>query len=141
MPVYSNEVETLIDDLGLSERVYVAPYITDEDLPKVYNGAEFFVFPSFYEGFGMPAIEAMACGTPVLVSNIDALTEVTAGVAEVVDPYSVDSMTTGMKHLLNAEYRASLSVRGQARAHVFTWTESVKDITEIFRFVAHSVDK
>jgi len=141
MPDYSDEVEKLIHDLGLSELVYIAPFITDEDLPKVYNAADFFVFPSFYEGFGMPAVEAMACGTPVLISNIAALTEVTAGFAEIVDPHSPAAIAFGMKKLLNPEYKRGLSEQGLERAKVFTWAGSARSIADIFRSLAASLDK
>ncbi|HUO56397.1 MAG TPA: glycosyltransferase family 1 protein [Candidatus Paceibacterota bacterium] len=136
MPDYSDEVERLIHELGLSTRVFIAPYIETEDLPKVYNAADFFVFPSLYEGFGMPAAEAMACGTPVLVSNIAALTEVTNGAAEVVDPQSVDSIARGMTHMLDAAYRQELSRKGIVQAATFTWSKSGESIADIFRSIA-----
>ncbi len=140
MPDYSDEVERLIAELGLSDRVYVAPYIEEADLPKVYNASDFFIFPSFYEGFGMPAAEAMACGTPVVVSDTPALVEITGRAAEIVDPHEADSIARGMTRMLDGSHRDALAQKGIERAAIFTWKASGKDITDIFRRVA-ALDK
>lgn len=133
LPEYSQKVDMLIEDLGLSNRVFVAPFIPDEDMPLVYAGASFFVFPSFYEGFGMPAVEAMACGTPVLVSDRGSIPEVVGDAGEIVDPYDIDVIARGMTHILDSGHAKELAARGLARARFFTWQKTADDLAAIFR--------
>ena len=77
-------------------------------MPKVYSGAEMLVFPSLYEGFGLPAIEAMGCGIPTVLSDLDVLKEVSDGSAELVDPYNVKSIENGIRNILqNKDIRKS----------------------------------
>jgi glycosyltransferase involved in cell wall biosynthesis len=92
------------------------------------------VFPSLSEGFGLPVIEAMACGTPVVTSNICSLPEVAGGDALLVDPCSVESIASAMLKLATDDaLAASLSVRGQERAARFTWAETARRTAEIYR--------
>jgi glycosyltransferase involved in cell wall biosynthesis len=113
MPDYSDQVDAKIVELGLKERISVAPIITDEDMPLVYQAAEYMVFSTFYEGFGLPVIEAMACGCPVVISDIPALVEVAHGAAHIVDPYSVASIQEGMAKISkDAAYRNDLIKKG-----------------------------
>lgn len=136
MPDYSRQVDALIAELELGERVIVAPFIPDEDMPLVYAGAAFFVFPSLYEGFGMPAVEAMACGTPVLVSDRGSLPEITAGATEVVDPYDIGSIAQGMERMFDPAHADDLAARGVERASFFTWQKAAEQLAEIFRALA-----
>lgn len=103
MPDYSAEVDRAIDRLGLRDRVVVAPYVDDAAMPAVYAHASGMLFPSLYEGFGLPVIEAMAMRTPVLISSIDALTEVAGGLAEIVDPYDPQAIAAGITRLLEPD--------------------------------------
>lgn len=133
MPAYSDQVVAKIRAHKLEHNVYVAPFIEDADLPKVYAGAEYMVFPSLYEGFGLPVIEAMACGTPVLISNIDALVEISGGyAARVVDPYAVPSIQEGMRALCLGSHDPILVEKGTTHAQSFTWQKHGERIAALF---------
>lgn len=101
MPDYSAEVDALIKECNLEDKIIVTPFIADEDMPSIYAHAECMIFPSLYEGFGLPVIEAMAMRTPVVISDIDALLEVSGGFAEVVNPYNTDSIAKGILQTLD----------------------------------------
>ncbi|HUQ88498.1 MAG TPA: glycosyltransferase family 1 protein [Vicinamibacterales bacterium] len=108
-----------------------------ETLAAFYRLARAFVFPSLYEGFGLPPLEAMACGTPVVTSNVSSLPEVAGGAALLVDPYDVDSIANGIVVAVTDEtVRADLITRGRERARSFSWTQSVRKIHEIYLEVA-----
>jgi len=97
-------------------------YVRRDDLPYLYSGADVFAYPSLYEGFGLPVLEAMACGTPVLTSRTSALPEVAGDCAVLVDPTNVGEIADGLWHLLdNQQDRARLAAHGIERARSFTW--------------------
>lgn len=109
-------------------------YVDQEDSPLLMCGAVAFVFPSLYEGFGMPPLEAMACGTPVIASAVTALPEVVKDAGILVDPRSVKEICTAMKELLeNEAYRKELGVLGMRRAQKYTWQKSAEMLMEIYR--------
>jgi glycosyltransferase involved in cell wall biosynthesis len=104
-------------------------FVPEHTLAALYRLASVFAFPSLYEGFGLPPLEAMACGTPVLTSSISSLPEVVGDAALLVDPYSVEDIAAGLRRLLDDEaLRADLVTRGRARAGDFSWERSVKAI-------------
>jgi glycosyltransferase involved in cell wall biosynthesis len=106
-------------------RVIQTGYLDHADLPLVYAGAELFVYPSLYEGFGLPVLEAMASGTAVVCSNTTALPEVAGNAASLVDPYDVNGLAQAMHDLLqNAAARTQLAAAGVARAKLFSWDHS-----------------
>jgi glycosyltransferase involved in cell wall biosynthesis len=108
-----------------------------ETLAAFYRLARAFVFPSLYEGFGLPPLEAMACGAPVVTSNVSSLPEVAGGAALLVDPYDADSIADGITVAVNDEtVRADLIRKGKERARSFSWTQSVRRIHEIYMEVA-----
>lgn len=124
----------IVKELQIEEDVIFTGYIDPEDAPILMKGALAFLFPSIYEGFGMPPLEAMACGTPVLVSNVASLPEVVGDAAVLVDPLSVDSIREGIASLLhNEKLRYELSQKGIERAQTFTWEKSVEVINEVFQ--------
>ena len=95
------------------------------------------MFPSLYEGFGLPPLEAMACGTPVLTSNVSSLPEVVDNAALLIDPYDPDSIADGMEQILSDDtMRNDLIRRGRARAGSFSWEASVTRVLAIYRQVA-----
>lgn len=111
--------------LGIGQQVRFTGYVPDADVPALLSGALAFVFPSLYEGFGMPVLEAMACGAPVLAANTSSLPEVAGDAALLVNPEDVAAITAGMARLLNdVALRADLRARGLARAAQFTWQRS-----------------
>jgi glycosyltransferase involved in cell wall biosynthesis len=106
----------------LENRVICAVNISEEELPAYYRGAVGFVFPSLYEGFGLPPLEAMACGTPVLTSNATSLPEVVGDAAILVDPYDVQAIANGMEQLVeDRERRKTMIQAGLLQARKFTW--------------------
>jgi glycosyltransferase involved in cell wall biosynthesis len=112
----------LIDRLGVESKVHVLGHVGDEALRGLYAGAELFALTSLHESFGMPALEAMACGAPVLASRVYSLPEICGDAAEFVDPYSVDDIAEGLRRILDEPGRAAeLRRRGFAQAARFTW--------------------
>jgi glycosyltransferase involved in cell wall biosynthesis len=117
----------------LHKHVRFLGYLPDETLVILYRLAAVFVFPSLYEGFGLPPLEAMASGTPVVTSNLSSLPEVAGGAAELVDPYDVDSIVHGMRRVLcDPALAAEMSRKGLARAREFSWEQSVSKTREVY---------
>ncbi len=111
------------------ERVLVTGFVADEDLPALYRQAALFVFPSLYEGFGLPVLEAMACGTPVVCSNVSSLPEVAGDAAVLVSPHDVEALAAGMERVLSdARLRHEMIERGKARAALFTWERAAEQL-------------
>ena len=109
-------------------------YISDEDLVKVYNKATCFIYPSFYEGFGLPPLEAMACGTPVICSNVSSIPEVGEDAVLYCDPYSIDDIKDKLELLLKDEnLQKELSQKGQNQAQKFTWEKSANEHIKLFQ--------
>jgi glycosyltransferase involved in cell wall biosynthesis len=132
----SRELYTHVDRLGLSRVVHFTGYVPPEDLPLIYNAAEFFVFVSIYEGFGLPVVEAMACGTPVITSNTSSLDEIASGAALTVDPYQVEALSAALVTMAkDAELRRELSRRGALRAREFSWARTAKEVLALYRRV------
>lgn len=120
-------------------RVIFVDYVHDDDLPALYNMATVFAYPSLYEGFGLPAAEALACGTPTLVSNDGALAEVVGAAALRVDAYSVESIAAGLARLLtDKELRRRLSEEGPMQVARFTWEAAAQTVLEVYGRVAVS---
>lgn len=118
-------------------RIHLTGYLADDDLPIVYNGAVGLVFPSLYEGFGLPALEALACGTPVLTSDTTSLPEVVDEAALTVDPLDTAAIAAGMVRLVSDEgLRAELRERGLDRARQFTWRRAAERTLAVLEDVA-----
>ncbi len=111
--------------------------VPDQDLPALYAGALAFCYPSLYEGFGLPILESMACGTPVLTSDRGAMKEVAGDAALLVDPESVDALHAGLRTLIDdSALRRDLRAKGLARAAGFTWERTARRMWEIYREAA-----
>ena len=116
-----------IRDLDLEGRLVFPGYIPQDDLPAVYSRATAFIYPSLYEGFGLPVLEAMACGTPVITSNVSSMPEVAGDAGMLVPPQDVEALAGAIQRLLgDAELRQDLSRRGMARAREFTWRRAAE---------------
>lgn len=124
---------TFVDNgTGYCAKVKFTGYINDEDLPLLYSGAELFVFPSLYEGFGLPPLEAMACGVPVVCSNAASLPEVVGDAALLVEAADIESLAGRIYELLNnGELRENLRDKGLKRASMFDWEITSQKIAEI----------
>ncbi len=122
----------------LDKHVRFLGFQPQETLAAFYRLARAFVFPSLYEGFGLPPLEAMACGTPVVTSNVSSLPEVAGGAALLVDPYDAEAIAGGIVSAVTDEaVRHDLIAKGLARAHDFSWKQSVAKIHEIYMEVAN----
>jgi glycosyltransferase involved in cell wall biosynthesis len=123
-----------VEELGLGPRVDFLGYVPEEDLPHLYRGARAFVYPSFYEGFGIPVIEAMAAGAPVVTSNVSSLPEVAGDAALLVPPGDVREIRTAVSRLLgDPDLGARLRARGVERARRFTWERCAEGVLEVYR--------
>jgi glycosyltransferase involved in cell wall biosynthesis len=120
--------------LGLADRVLFLGEIPDADLPALYNGAQAFVFPSLYEGFGLPVLEAMACGVPVVCSNTSSMPEIVGDAAIILDPQDVDAWVATLTEVLNREaLRAEMRRKGQERAKMFSWEETARNTWHVYQ--------
>ncbi len=119
-------------------RIHLTGYLADADLPIVYNGAAALTFPSLHEGFGLPALEALACGTPVLTSNTSALPEVVGDAALTIDPLDTAAITAGLQRLTaDQTLRDTLRERGLARARHYTWQRAAERTLAVLEEVGH----
>lgn len=135
-------VDAALRRLGLADAVHFTGYVADADLPAIYSGAELFVFPSLYEGFGLPPLEAMACGTPVVTSDAASLPEVVGNAALLVDPLDVGSIAAAIDRLLShPALAADLRSRGLARARRFTWERAARETIAVYEHVLRGADR
>jgi glycosyltransferase involved in cell wall biosynthesis len=122
-----------VTELGLTDRVLFPGFIAEAELPEWYRAAKFFVYPSLFEGFGLPVLEAMACGTPVLCSQASSLLEVAGDAALTFPPSSEDGLAAGLAALVRQPaLRAELRERGLTRAALFTWSRTAAATWEIY---------
>ncbi|MBI2755792.1 MAG: glycosyltransferase family 4 protein [Chloroflexi bacterium] len=126
-----------VEQRGLEGRVVFTGQIREQDKAPLFSGATLYTFPSLYEGFGITVLEAMACGTPVLTSNLSALPEVVADAGVLIDPYSVEAITQGMESVLDdAKLQDELSRKGLERARLFTWEQVAEQTLRVYREIA-----
>lgn len=133
----TDEVYALVGRLGLTGRVRFLGRVSDEELVWLYNIAQVLVLPSFYEGFGLPPLEAMACGTPVIAANVSSLPEVVGDAGILVDPTATDELTVAIWRALNDQaLREELVAKGYRRAACFSWERAARETLELYRRVA-----
>ncbi len=133
--LYNNIFEK-VKSLQIGEDVVFTGYVKAEDSPILIKGARAFLFPSIYEGFGMPPLEAMACGTPVLVSNVASLPEVVGDAGIQVDPFSIEGIKSGLKQIImDLNLRKELSRKGLERVKTYTWDKSVEVVHKVLEEV------
>ncbi|MEO0098367.1 MAG: glycosyltransferase family 1 protein, partial [candidate division WOR-3 bacterium] len=126
----------MVKNLKLAGEVIFPDTIFHEDLPAVYSLAKVFILPSLYEGFGLPVLEAMACGTPVVTSNISSLPEVAGDAAILVNPYDVSDIARGIKEaLLNEKKRQEMIEKGLKNVQRFSWRKAAEEVLEVLEEV------
>ncbi|MBI4301042.1 MAG: glycosyltransferase family 4 protein, partial [Chloroflexi bacterium] len=121
---------------GLNQDIRFLDYVPEEDLPTLLSLAAIFVFPSLYEGFGLPPLEAMACGTPVVASNTSSLPEALGSAAILIDPQDTIAWAQGIHRLMEDErLRQELRERGLAQASRFSWSASAQKLLDVYNLV------
>jgi len=126
------ELADCIERNHVTDRVHFMGMVPDAQLPSLYRSAQALVFASLYEGFGLPVLEAMACGTPVVTSNTSALPEVAGGAALLVDPTSVEQIAEAMKRIVcDSTLRQQLREKGLTRAAKFSWASTADKVQEL----------
>jgi glycosyltransferase involved in cell wall biosynthesis len=124
---------------GFASRIHFTGFVSDADLLELYNACDCFVFPSFYEGFGLPILEAMACGRAVACSNTSSMPEVADGAGLLFDPYQTPEITRALKDiLLDAELRGRMERLGLQRAAAFTWKKSARATLDVYKEVVNA---
>jgi glycosyltransferase involved in cell wall biosynthesis len=136
----SRDLARQVERVGLGGAVHFTGYASFEDLPAIYNLAEYFAFPSLYEGFGLPVVEAMACGLPVITSNTSSLGEIGGGAAVTIDPTSTEALTDAIVRLaIDEELRREIGRRGLERSRMFSWTQTAKEMLAVYHRAAGAV--
>jgi glycosyltransferase involved in cell wall biosynthesis len=131
-----DETFRALEESGVRDSVVLTGYVPEADLPALYSGALCFVYPSYFEGFGLPPLEAMKCGAPAIVGNATSLPEVVGDAALQVDPFNVSAIAAAMDQLIkNSELREKLRVKGQARAKLFDWNDTAQRTLVVYRQV------
>lgn len=134
---FTPRVREVARQSGVADRIHFSGFVTDEQLLQLYNACDVFVFPSFYEGFGLPVLEAMACGKAVACSSASAVPEVADGAALLFDPYSSDEIARAMVDLIrDAELRARMERLGLQRSAHFSWYRTAQQTLEVYYQVA-----
>ena len=129
-----DKIRQRTQQMGIEDRILLLGHVAQEALPAIYQGASLFMYPTLYEGFGLPVIEAMASGVPVITSNTSALKEIAAGYADLVSPLDVEGMAqTILQCLGDEDHAATLSKLGRQRALDFDWRRSAEATLEIYR--------
>jgi glycosyltransferase involved in cell wall biosynthesis len=133
----SRDLSGHIDALGVRDVVHFTGYVPFQDLPAIYNLGDFFAFPSLYEGFGLPVVEAMASGLPVLTSNTSSLGEIAGDAAETIDPTDTNAMSEAIYLLATRrDLRADLAARGLRQARRFSWTQTAREMLAVYHHAA-----
>ncbi len=128
------EIFATVERLGLAERVIFPGFVAEEDLPALYNLADLLAFPSLYEGFGLPPLEAMACGTPVVTSNSSSLPEIVGGVGIMVEATDTEGLVEAMRRALqDGELRRSMIEKGLEQAKKFSWRKAAEKLLGAYR--------
>ncbi len=135
------ELEKLIAEIGdqtLLEKIQLTGYVTNTDLPSIYNLSTIFLYPSLRESFGIPMLEAMACGTPVITSNTSSMPEIADEAALIIDPFKPDEITDGIiKILSDYNFREELIIKGYQQAAKFTWKAMAEKVLNLYKDVTN----
>jgi glycosyltransferase involved in cell wall biosynthesis len=128
------EIYGRISALGLERHVVLTGHLPTQELRLLYSGARLFAYPSLYEGFGIPVLEAMACGVPVMTSDTSSLPEVAGNAACLIDPYDIQAMAEAMEKILeDKNLAASLRAKGLERVKAFSWEKAARQTLEVYK--------
>ncbi len=134
---HDDDIFSTSRSLRLADRVLFLGYVPQAELPAIYGAADAFIYPSLYEGFGLPLLEAMACGVPVVTSNVSSMPEVVADAGILVDPHSVDALADGLQRVVtDRSLHDELSRKGLERAKLFTWDRTARETLAVYERAA-----
>jgi glycosyltransferase involved in cell wall biosynthesis len=136
-----NELDKILGDIGdksLIDKIVLTGYVINTDLPAIYCQSDVFLYPSLRESFGIPMLEAMACGVPVITSNTSSMPEVSGDAAFLIDPFKPEEITGAMVEIIrNSELRSQLIAKGLLQAKKFSWRAMAENVLEIYREVGN----
>lgn len=139
---FYEDIFNQVKKINLENKIIFTGYAADEDMPYLYNGAACFIYPSLYEGFGLPVIEAMSCGCPVITSNTSSLPEVGGNAALYIDPYDIDEISAAIKRILSDEkLRDEMKSRGLKQSDNFSWEKSTQKLLNTFDIIYNNKNK
>jgi len=131
---YLKNVLTKINSKDLEKYILSLNYIANEELLYLYNLASLFLYPSLYESFGIPILESMACGTPVITSNTSAMPEISGGASILVDPYNIDQLANQIESFFSSSYDAdSVITQGLKRVEDFSWDNTAQKVLKLYK--------
>ncbi|MGG6270193.1 glycosyltransferase family 4 protein [Leptolyngbya sp. AN03gr2] len=133
-PRFTPDLKTQAEELGIVDRIKFLSYVSYAELPELINRAIALIFPSLWEGFGLPVLEAMACGTPVITSNLSSIPEVSGDATLLIDPYDEAAIANAMKAIItDSQLRQQLRQKGLDRASQFSWQKTASQTAEILK--------
>ena len=136
----SQKLVTLVNSLGMKDRIIFAGFIPEDDVPVFYNASIGFVYPSFYEGFGLPPLEAMHCGTPVITSNLTSIPEVVGDSGILINPYNINELIDAMGNLVtNKSLQDELSLKGLNKAKQFSWESTAINTLKAYESIYNTL--
>lgn len=135
----TNELKKILDEIGdkqLINHIVLTGYVVNTDLPAIYSLCAIFLYPSLRESFGIPMLEAMGCGVPVITSNTSSMPEVSGDAAHIIDPYKPEEITEGIVKILNnSEYAKDLCKKGIERSKLFSWENMAKEYLKLYKLI------
>lgn len=138
---YYKQVFQLVEALGLTDKIIFPGYLPQEDLVFWYNAASLFVYPSYFEGFGLPVLEAMACGTPVITSNVSSLPEVAGDAARLIDPDDIEQLSEAMQEIFyQPALIQHLIEQGLQQAACFSWDKTAQETVAVYKRVLDKLE-
>lgn len=131
----NSDFSAFVQKLKLRDSIYCTGYISQEDMPLLYSAASLFIYPSFYEGFGLPVLEAMSCGVPTITSNVASIPEITGeDAALLIDPYQPESISLAISQVLDSPSLASrLSTEAEKQSQLFSWSSCAQQTLKVYR--------